>query len=86
MDNGEPPMERARQSSEGIRLIWALPLEPGRANGEVKAGEVGLRGEEAKDLKEEERGERAVTAVVLGVSEEESGGETESERLYVGRP
>ena len=85
MDNGEPPMERARQSSDGIRLIWALALEPGRANGDWKAGEVGLRGEEAKDLKEDERGERVVIAFVLGVSEE-SGGETESERVYVGRP
>lgn len=86
MDNGEPPTERARQSSEGIRVICALDLEPGRANGDWKAGEVGLRGEEAKDLKEDGRGERAVTAVVLDVSAEESGGETESERLYVGRP
>jgi len=86
MDNGEPPMERARQSSEGIRWICALALEPGRANGDWKAEGVGLRGEEAKDLKEDGRGERAVMAVVLGASEEESGGETESKRLDVGRP
>ena len=79
-DNGEPPMERAWQSSERIRLICALALESGRANGDWKAGEVGLRGEEAKDLKEDER------AVVLGPSEEENGRESESERLYVGRP
>lgn len=84
MDNGEPPMERARQSSEGIRRIFALALEPGRANGDWKAGEVGLRGEELKDLKEDGRGERAVTAaVVLGGSEKENGA---SERLDVGRP
>lgn len=44
-----------------------------------------MRGEEAKDLKEDERGERVVIAFVLGVSEA-SGGETESERVYVGRP
>jgi len=77
-DNGEPPMERAQQSSEGIRLLRALALEPGCANGDRKAGEVGLRGEEAKDLKEDERGE---WAVVLNASEEENGGESESERL-----
>jgi hypothetical protein len=76
-------MDKARQSSEGIRVIFALALEPGRANGDWKAGEVGLRGEEAKDLKEDERGGRAVTAVVLGASAEERGGETGSERLYV---
>ncbi|EDR07802.1 uncharacterized protein LACBIDRAFT_327512 [Laccaria bicolor S238N-H82] len=41
------------------------------ANGDRKEGE-------AKYSKEDERGEQAVTAVVLGVSEEKSGGETES--------
>jgi len=71
-------MERAQQSSEGIWLLRALALEPGCANGDWKAGEVGLRGEEAKDLKENEWGERAV---VLNASEEENGGESESERL-----
>jgi hypothetical protein len=45
-----------------------------------------LGGEEAKDLKEDEQGERAVTAVVLNASEEENGGELELERLLVGRP
>jgi hypothetical protein len=45
-----------------------------------------LRGEEAKDLKEDVKGEQAVTAVVLNASEGENGGESESERLYVGRP
>jgi hypothetical protein len=34
---------------------------------EWKAGEVGLSGEEVKDLKEDERGEWVVTVVVLGV-------------------
>jgi len=77
-DNSELPMERAQQSSEGIQLLCALALEPGCANRDWKAGEVGLRGEEAKDLKEDERGERAV---VLNASEEENGGESESERL-----
>jgi len=78
MDNGEPPMERAQQSSEGIQLLCVLALEPGCANGDWKVGEVGLRGEEVKDLKEDERGEQAV---VLNASEEENGGESESERL-----
>ena len=48
-------MEIAQQSSGGIRLLRALALEPGCANGDRKAGEVGLRGEEVKDLKEDER-------------------------------
>jgi len=77
-DNGELPMERAQQSSEGIRLLRVLALEPRCANGDRKVGEVGLRGEEAKDLKEDEQGE---WAVVLNASEEENGGESESERL-----
>jgi hypothetical protein len=50
-----------------------------------KAGEVRLRGEEVKYLKEDEQGEWVVTVVVLGASEVENGGESESERLYVGR-
>jgi len=71
-------MERAQQSSEGIWLLHALALEPRCANGDRKAGEVGLRGEEVKDLKEDERGERVI---VLNASEEENGGESELERL-----
>jgi len=61
-----------------------LALEHGW--GDWKAGEVGRGGEEVKDLKEDDRGEQVVTAVVLGVLEEENGGELESERLYVGQP
>jgi len=43
--NGELPMERARQSSEGIQLICVLALEPGQVNRDWKAGEVRLKGE-----------------------------------------
>ena len=65
--------------------ICALALEPGCVNGDWKASEVGLRGEEAKLLEEDEQGERAVTAVVLGASEKENGGEYKSDRLHIGR-
>ena len=84
--NGELPMERAWQSLEGIQLICALSLEPGQGNRGWKVGEVGLKGEEVKDLKKDEQGEWVVMVIELGASEEESGGETKLERLYVGQP
>jgi hypothetical protein len=54
--------------------------DDGRAN---EVGEVGLRGEETRDLKEDEQGEQAVMVVMLGASEEESGTGEKSERLYI---
>ena len=84
--NGELPMERAQQSSEGIQLICALCLEPGQGNRNWKVGEVRLKGEEVKDLKKDEQGEWVVMVVELGALEEESGGEMKLERLYVGQP
>ena len=60
-----------------------LALEPRWANRDWKVGEVGLRGEEAKVLKKDERGEGVVMVVALDASEEENRRESESERLYI---
>lgn len=49
----------ARDSSEGMRVIWALPRDPGRAKGDKMwddggpEGNAGLRGD---DVNEAERG------------------------------
>lgn len=51
-ENGDG-IESARDSSEGMRVTWALPRDPGRAKGEEKfvdIGEAGFKGEEAKDV------------------------------------
>jgi len=58
--------ETAQQSLEGIQLISALPRTQ-QVKRDWKAGEAGLRGQ-------------AVRAVVLGVPEEESRGESRSWR------